>query len=98
MVDPLNSAYSSVDGVLFNQIKTTLVEYPSGKVGSYTILTSATTIGDYAFSECFSLTSVTIPNSVTSIGAGAFGGTSLSSVTIPAALRALDGHLSLDAN
>ena len=31
-----------------------------------------TTIGEYAFSDCSSLTSVTIPNSVTTIGWSAF--------------------------
>lgn len=38
------------------------------KGNSYTI----TSIGDEAFYDCTSLTSVTIPNSVTSIGDGAF--------------------------
>ena len=43
-----------------------------------------TTIGEYAFSECSSLTSVTIPNSVTTIGDKAFSDcSSLTSVTIP---------------
>src|SRR5260370_14415735 len=50
MVDPLNSAFSSVDGAEFNQSQTTLVEYPDGKVGGYTIPNSVTTITDGAFS------------------------------------------------
>ncbi len=49
-----------------------------------TIPNSVTSIGDYAFSNCSSLTSITIPNSVTSIGQGAFSScTGLTSITIP---------------
>ena len=35
---------------------------------------SVTSIGDYAFYDCTGLTSITIPNSVTSIEGGAFSG------------------------
>ncbi|SEA21054.1 Leucine rich repeat-containing protein [Prevotella sp. tc2-28] len=43
-----------------------------------------TSIGNSAFSDCSSLTSITIPNGVTSIGGSAFSGCSgLTSVTIP---------------
>ena len=35
---------------------------------------SVTSIGKFAFSECSDLTSITIPNSVTNIGYGAFYG------------------------
>ncbi|MCI6195767.1 MAG: leucine-rich repeat domain-containing protein [Prevotella sp.] len=45
---------------------------------------SVTSIGDFAFSYCYGLTSVTITNSVTSIAEGTFSGcSSLTSVNIP---------------
>jgi hypothetical protein len=56
-VGPGNPAYSSEDGVLFDLAKSTLIQYPGGKGGSYTIPASVTTIGIYAFSYCSSLTS-----------------------------------------
>jgi len=73
-VDTNNPAYSSVGGVLFNKSRTTLIEYPGGKAGSYTVPTGVTSIGIDAFGDCSSLTNVTIPNSVTSIGGNAFWG------------------------
>ncbi len=80
-----NTAYSSVDGVLFNKDKTELVLYPEGRpYASYSIPSSVTSIGNYAFSGCTSLTSISIPDSVTSIGDSAFRNcTSLTSVDIP---------------
>ena len=79
-----NSNYCSVDGVLFNKDKTTLIQYPGGKQGSYTIPNSVTSIGDGAFDDCDGLTSVTIPNSFTCIGEDAFSYCDgLTSVTIP---------------
>ncbi|MCX6992913.1 MAG: leucine-rich repeat domain-containing protein [Kiritimatiellaeota bacterium] len=83
-MDTGNAVYSSVDGVLFNKSKTTLLQYPGGKAGSYTIPYGVTSIGDLAFASCTSLTSVSIPDDVTSIGSEAFYRcTSLASITIP---------------
>ena len=83
-VDNNNTAYSSEDGVLFNKTKGMLLRCPAGKVGTYIIPNSVTTIVQGAFSECIGLTSVTIPNSVRFIGQGAFSFcTSLTSLTIP---------------
>jgi hypothetical protein len=71
-----NSTYCSDSGVLFTIKKTTLVEAPGGLSGAYTIPSTVTSIGEVAFENCSSLTSVTIPSSVTSIGNYAFYGCS----------------------
>ena len=68
-----NAQYSSVNGVLFNNNQTTLIQYPAGiQADGYTIPSSVTTIGDGAFYQCYNLKNVTIPDSVTTIGNGAF--------------------------
>ena len=83
-VDALNPFYSSVGGVLFNECQTTLVEYPGGLGGSYTIPSTVTSIGSGAFYYCTSLTNITIPNDIISIGDGAFESCfSLTDITIP---------------
>ena len=83
-VEKGNSAYCSIDGVLYNKARTILVSFPGGDAGNYSIPDSVTTIGDSAFSCHTGLTGITIPDSVTTIGNGAFQGcTGLTSVTVP---------------
>ena len=68
-----NTAYRSVDGVLFSKDMKTLLQYPAGRPDdSYIIPDSVTSIGSYAFYRCSSLTSIILPDSVTSIGDYAF--------------------------
>ncbi len=56
----------------------------NGEVVTEVNLTSATKVSNYAFYYCSSLTSVEIPNTVTSIGSSAFSGcSSLTSIEIP---------------
>ena len=83
-VDAFNPNYSERDGVVFNKDHATLVQYPPGREGRYDVPDGVMGIGDWAFSS-FYLTSITLPESLTSIGAYAFynsGG--LTSITLPA--------------
>ncbi len=68
-----NPNFCSVDGVLFNKDRTTLVQYPAGiKSTEYTVPSTVTAIGDRAFEYANILTAVTLPNTVNSIGSYAF--------------------------
>ncbi len=71
-VNTNNPVYSSVAGVLFDESQTTLIEYPEGKAGSYTVPDSVTNLGEDAFFTCTNLTSVSMPASVIGIGNYAF--------------------------
>ena len=86
-----NPNYSNDEkGVLYNKEKTRLIQCPGGLSGTYAIPESVTSIGNYAFSGCSSLTSITIPKSVTSIGDDAFSGcSSLTSITIPESVTSI---------
>ncbi len=85
-----NKMYSSDDGVLFDKNKTTLIAFPGGKEGAYSIPDSVTGIGDRAFCDADSLTNVTIPDSVTGIGTDSFAGCDrLTSVMIGSGVTSL---------
>ena len=82
-VSIINTNYSEVDGVLFNKNQTSLIKYPGGMQGSYTVPNTVTSIGDYAFLGCGELISITIPNSVISLGSSTFNNcTALTSILI----------------
>lgn len=84
-VDSLNERFSSLDGVLFNKDKTSLMQYPVGNSRkSYKIPEGVTSIEYNAFHECRYLQSITIPDSLTVIGDYAFTAClSLTGITIP---------------
>ena len=93
-VNENNQNYCSVDGVLFDKGKTTLITYPNGKGASYgasyIIPSSVTSIEEWAFYNCSGLTGITIPSSVTSIGESAFYGcTGLTGITIPSSVTSI---------
>lgn len=71
-VDRFNTTYASQDGVLLNKTLTTLLQCPEGKLGSYALPGSVTTIAGGAFYFCSGLTNVSMGGNVTDIGADAF--------------------------
>ena len=90
-VDANNPNYCADGCMLFNKEKTTLI-CASGSQKTYNIPSSVTSIGEYAFDGCRSLTSINIPSSVTSIGEYAFHGcSSLPSINIPYSVTSIGG-------
>ncbi len=67
-----NKYYTCSDGVLYNKDMTTLLAFPAGRGGSFTIPKSVVTIASQAFYKCYSLTSVKMYNNVLSIDSNAF--------------------------
>ena len=88
-----NMNYTSISGILFSKNKTELIQYPAAKTDSTYIIPDGVTRIDYAFGSCKNLTSVTIPDSVTSIGDHAFNGcTSLTNITIPNSVTSIGNY------
>ena len=82
--DKENENYKSIDGILFTKDEKKLIVYPPKKdVTVYVIPDGVTSIENYAFYGCSSLTSIEIPHGVMSIGDNAFFGCSLTSINIP---------------
>ena len=69
---PDNRYFASVEGILFDADRRTLLCMPGGRKGKYAIPGTVTLIGKGAFSKCGGLTEVIIPDSVTVIGESAF--------------------------
>ncbi len=73
----------SVDGVLYNADKTSILAYPAGRDASeYTIEATATSVGEAAFSGAKKLKKINLPSSLSFIGREAFRGSGLNEVNI----------------
>ena len=86
-----NTRFSALNGVLFNKNQDSLFVFPPAKSGSYTIPTTVKHIGASAFESSYNLTSILIPNTITSIGSYAFSYCSgiSGSLTLPTSLKKL---------
>lgn len=91
-VDEDNTNYCSVDGVLYNEAKTKLIQYPNKKVGEkYTVLEGVTSVEPFAFTES-ALTEVVLADGIMEIGCGAFMNCNgLTTATLPESLVYIRG-------
>ncbi len=85
LVDKGNTAFSDVNGVLFDKEKTKLIHYPIGRKNSYYVIPEGVlSVGEYAFFKSEYLSYLSLPSSLTTIEKQAFASMQrLGSVLLP---------------
>lgn len=79
-----NHVYRDIDGVLFTKDGATLIAYPCGRKGSYSVPENTTHVADYAFNSCTAVTDIDFPATLKSIGLSTFYGCSgLKNIFLP---------------
>jgi hypothetical protein len=91
IVDQGNPNYCSVDGILLSKDNTTLVKFPSGRRGVYTMPSYIQIIGEYAFHST-NLSEVYMHNSITTIKKQAFSWSDIKKVVLPESLNVIESE------
>ncbi|MBQ8209109.1 MAG: leucine-rich repeat protein [Clostridia bacterium] len=71
-VEEGNKYYTSVDGILYSADKKTLIRCPEGRVEPVVIADGTELLGEYSFTHCVNLESVTFSDTIITIGKYAF--------------------------
>ena len=85
-----NPNYKSIDGVVYSKDGSTLVAYPIVKGGNVVVSNNVKKIEDFAFSACVNLNKVILPESVKSIGIGAFESAQMLEIALPSGITEID--------
>jgi hypothetical protein len=95
-----NRAYSSLDGVLYNMDKTTIIRYPCGKEASlFSFPNTIVEVGVGAFEGCTYLTSLTMTETVRILRNAAFKGcTALTNISIPSMVSEIGAYVFENCN
>lgn len=79
-----NTIVCTVDGVLFNMAKDTLIQFPGGRGDEYIVPAGVTAIGDGSFNNCKNLTAITFPETLSYLGTASFVDcTGLTEIVLP---------------
>jgi hypothetical protein len=89
-MDEANAAFSVRDGVVFSKDGKTLCVFPWGRSGTYAVPEGTETIVPSVFEDNALLESVTLPESVASVGEYAFDGCDLLTLHVPASWEGTD--------
>ncbi len=90
-VDIHNSdTYKSVDGVLYSSDGKTLVIFPLGRKGSFSVPDGVEIIGQRSFSESV-LSEITLSDSIKKIDEFAFSHSAITHITIPSSVEVIEG-------
>ena len=81
-----NSHYCSKDGVLLSGDGKSILWFPMGKEGEYTLPSTVTTVGDYAFRNC-RIETFHFADGLKSIGKYAFYNSSVKEVSLPSTVK-----------
>ena len=92
-VNSNNPYYNSVDGVVYNEDFTTLVQYPAGKPNTnYKVFDTTKLIMAYGFAGNFFIEDVILPEGLKEISWYAFSNTALKSISLPSTLNKLGSY------
>jgi hypothetical protein len=82
IVDENNPVFCSLDGVMFDKAMTTLVGFPPGNKGKYSVPDGIMRIESGAFDWCNKISSISLPQSLLSIETFMINGEQLTDITV----------------
>lgn len=91
-VSAANEHYTSIDGVLMSGDGSSIVWFPTGKKGEYTLPSTIESVGDYAFRES-SVEKFVFADGLTKLGMCAFYNSKVKEVVLPSTLKQLPSGL-----
>ena len=96
-VDPANTVYRSIDGLLYDKDVKAVLRCPEGRTKAVSLPSTVHHVGRMAFHHCLNLSSITLPDGVDFIGQMAFYRcTNLERISIPVGVKKIEAQTFVD--